>query len=76
MTILFYCESCGSAQQVYIEPAVFDELNGMPWGDIICKRCRSIIATYSADKEGVLMFCENAEAGEHIDGTEQQVRAE
>ena len=62
MTILFYCESCGSAQQVYIEPAQRGALNNMPWGDIVCKECSFIIATYSAEKEGILIFSEsNAE---------------
>jgi hypothetical protein len=33
-----------------------DDLNDKPWGDVICKRCRFVIATVSADEEGELIF--------------------
>ena len=61
MTIRFYCECCGQSQQVVIEPVQTDELNTMPWGDIVCAVCHFVIATISADEPGVYVFVKVAE---------------
>ena len=50
--IQFYCCECEEARSVVIEPLRKDELNDVPWGDIVCSECFLVIATLSADVEG------------------------
>jgi len=52
----FHCEVCERHQEVEIEPLQFDELNRGAWGDIICKECRLVIATFSSEQSGRLVF--------------------
>ena len=54
--VKFYCEMCDEHTPAHIEPAAIDDLNPMPWGDVVCERCKLVIATYSADKPGQLVF--------------------
>ena len=54
--IKMYCEQCNKRQPFIVEDAHKDVLNEFPWGDIYCKKCRFIIATYSADIEGSYIF--------------------
>jgi hypothetical protein len=60
----FYCSSCGDHQPVEIEPLRKDDLNGdVAWGDIICRKCRFIIATVTSETEGILKFLSEDERG-------------
>ena len=44
--IKFYCEVCGKSQDVILEDMTKDVLNKkFPWGDILCKECKFVIAT-------------------------------
>ena len=52
----FYCRGCGERQSVTIEPLKFDDLNDDAWGDIVCNKCRLVIATMSSSREGGLGF--------------------
>jgi len=63
--IKFYCEWCHDQQPVEIERAIIDDTrteppglfsNGIPWGDIICKRCGFVVATFFTEHEGQLQF--------------------
>jgi len=51
--IRLYCEQCKEFQPVEIEPVQGDNLNPMPWGDIICADCHFVIATLVADELGI-----------------------
>ena len=50
--IKFYCEHCEKFQPVEIEPVQRDNLNPVPWGDILCSVCHLVIATMAADEPG------------------------
>ena len=52
----FYCECCEVHRSVQIERALMDDKNEMFWGDIVCEECHFVIATYSEDRQGMLMF--------------------
>jgi len=55
--VRFYCEGCGESRAVIIEDLQSDDLNGdRVWGDIICRECRLVIATVSADSPGRYRF--------------------
>lgn len=51
-----FCDHCQSHQRVEIEDIQGDELNERAWGDIVCKECRLVIATFSAALPGRLVF--------------------
>jgi len=52
-----YCETCGKKQPLIIEPMSTDELNAPAiWGDLICGKCHSIVATLEVDEPGVYEF--------------------
>jgi len=53
MTVKFYCEYCETHQPVEIEPIRCDDLNPVPWGDIVCSVCHFVIATMTADESGI-----------------------
>jgi len=64
--VKFFCEICQSHQCVEVDKVQSDELNdGDPWGDIVCIECRFIIATYSAEKPGVLVFVPDGDKNGH-----------
>lgn len=49
-----YCECCGEHQEVEIEPLRQDKNipeNGI-WADVVCKVCRFVMLTFSANVEG------------------------
>jgi len=50
--IKFYCEHCEKFQPVETEPVQRDDLNPVPWGDILCSVCHLVIATMTADEPG------------------------
>ena len=50
--VKLYCEQCEGFQPVEIEPLRRDDLNPMPWGDIVCSVCHLVIATMTADEPG------------------------
>lgn len=61
--VRFYCESCDERVPVDIEHLRKDVLNGdVAWGDIICAMCFFVIATVSAEEEGIYDF---VKVGEH-----------
>ena len=43
-----YCQSCDTATEYFVEPLTTDALNDVPWGDIVCKKCDYVIATFSS----------------------------
>ena len=59
--IKFHCNVCNQHQPVILEPLRKDELNPKPWGDVVCAECYLVIATYSAENEGVLQYIEDIE---------------
>lgn len=54
--VKFFCEPCRKAQSVIIEKVTKDKRNKTPWGDILCKECRFVIATISSEQEGGYEF--------------------
>ena len=57
-----YCQACGEAQPFTIEPMRRDDLNSVPWGDILCAKCRFVISTLTSDKEGEVSISMNTRA--------------
>lgn len=56
----FYCDYCELTGPVEIEPLSPDDLNDANWGDIVCVRCRLVIATITADEPGTYLFAKLA----------------
>lgn len=57
--IKFYCEHCGIMQRIKKAYASTDDLNEVPWDDIVCNECHFVIATFESDKEGELVIKED-----------------
>ena len=47
--IRFYCEQCEKFQPVIIGKLDTDKL----WADILCKKCKLVLATIESDKPGI-----------------------
>ena len=48
-----YCDLCGEYAEFDIDQMRTDELNEKPWGDIVCRQCRLVIATIVVDEPGL-----------------------
>ena len=55
--VKFYCETCSGYEPIIYRPAIFESLQKdsegkvIP-GDILCKECHFVIASFSADEPG------------------------
>lgn len=49
--IRIFCDICQRPSKFFIEPLKHDDLNTCAFGDIVCFKCKSIIATFSCDEE-------------------------
>lgn len=50
-----YCETCCGIEQIEIEDCVHEHDEHFMSGDIVCKRCRSVIATLYVVNERVMV---------------------
>ena len=51
--VRIYCEPCNKYQPFTLERVQADELNPIPWADIICMVCHFVIGTVSAPEPGI-----------------------
>jgi hypothetical protein len=55
--VRIYCGSCDYDAPMIIDQMQKDSLNGDKiWGDLVCGRCRSVIATISVNEPGIYQF--------------------
>jgi transcription initiation factor TFIIIB Brf1 subunit/transcription initiation factor TFIIB len=52
-----YCENCGKRVPLEIDHMRSDDLNGdVIWGDLVCSKCKLVIATLEVDSPGIYEF--------------------
>jgi len=54
--VKIYCETCDKHQPLDIDEMSTDDLNDNIWGDLVCSKCRFVIATLSVPVAGVYDF--------------------
>ena len=51
--IRVFCEGCQDFRTVVTTALKTDHYNAKPWTDLMCKKCKLVIATIEADEPGI-----------------------
>ena len=72
-----YCQACGEAQPFTIEPMRRDDLNSVPWGDILCATCSMMddIEEVRTANEAVELLRKIDESGHPLGRLNQEIEA-